>query len=175
MIHDEPQFDLEGAFPIDIDFETYEVPKDKADLIRRDLETIKTKTWLGDLFSWVKEKGDDFQISEQSDLIDGQPAKKLNWPADHILFPLELILDGTILEIKTNTKSFLVLQQFPKSEEILVSQFNPEQTQAFNELEIKLQEELKLYAKAKSEKTKQLSDKLAGLKKSPPVEPSNPT
>lgn len=166
--NENPHFDLEGAFPIDVDFDTYEVPPERAQSIREDLVTIKNKTWLSDLFAWVKEKGESFQNAEQSDLVEGLPAKRITWPVGHGLESLQLILDGTLLELSMSGETYLMLQQFPKSDDVLVTHYNSDLAEGFAAVENNLQEELKVFSKSKSEKAKLLSEKLSSFKRADP-------
>jgi hypothetical protein len=151
-------------FAIDIDFETYEVPAPKAETLRNDLAILKKITWLHDLFAWVKEKGDDYQNSEQNELIEATFAKRLKWEDNHVLSSLELILEASDLEIIISRKKFAILQQLPKGEEILVSYYNPLEKENFETLQGFLQNELKLFSKAKAERNKLIQEKLAQKK-----------
>ena len=155
--NENPTYDLEGAFPIDVDFETYEVPAERAQSIRQDLQEIKSKTWLSGIFGWIKEKGHPIP---SEDLLGGEsPGKELRWPEDHSLKELVLTLDGTIVEVSLTGKNFLVLQQFPKSEEILISHYNSSLAESFIAIELALQEELKTFTKTKAEKAKAFAAK----------------
>jgi hypothetical protein len=151
-------------FAIDIDFETYEVPAPKAETLRNDLAILKKITWLHDLFAWVKEKGDDYQNSEQNELIEATFAKRLKWEDNHVLSSLELILEASDLEIIISRKKFAILQQLPKGEEILVSYYNPLEKENFETLQGFLQNELKVFSKAKAERNKLIQEKLAQKK-----------
>jgi hypothetical protein len=151
-------------FAIDIDFETYEVPAPKAETLRNDLLTLKKITWLHDLFAWVKEKGEDYQNSEQSELIEATFAKRLKWEDNHVLSSLELILEASDLEILISRKKFAILQQLPKGEEVLVSYYNAQEKENFEALQGFLQNELKLFSKAKAERNKLIQEKLAQKK-----------
>ena len=151
-------------FAIDIDFETYEVPAPKAETLRNDLAILKKITWLHDLFGWVKEKGDDYQNSEQNELIEATFAKRLKWEDNHVLSSLELILEASDLEIIISRKKFAILQQLPKGEEILVSYYNAQEKENFEALHGFLQNELKVFSKAKAERNKLIQEKLAQKK-----------
>ena len=151
-------------FAIDIDFETYEVPAPKAETLRNDLLTLKKITWLHDLFAWVKEKGEDYQNSDQSELIEATFAKRLRWEDNHVLCNLELILEASDLEIFISRKKFAILQQLPKGEEVLVSYYNAQEKENFEALQGFLQNELKLFSKAKADRNKLIQEKLAQKK-----------
>jgi hypothetical protein len=151
-------------FAIDIDFETYEVPAPKAETLRNDLAILKKITWLHDLFGWVKEKGDDYQNSEQNELIEATFAKRLKWEDNHVLSSLELVLEASDLEIIISRKKFAILQQLPKGEEILVSYYNAQEKENFEALQGFLQNELKVFSKAKAERNKLIQEKLAQKK-----------
>ena len=151
-------------FAIDVDFETYEVPAPKAETLRNDLATLKKITWLHDLFAWVKEKGEDYQNSEQNELIEASFAKRIKWDDNHVLSNLELILEASDLEIVISRKKFAILQLLPKGEEILVSYYNSQEKEKFEALQDFLQNELKVYSKGKAERNKLIQEKLAQKK-----------
>ena len=54
---------------------------------------------------------------------------------------------------------FFSLQNLPKGDELLISHYNPEVAENFANLENELHENIKVYLKAKSERTKAFQDR----------------
>lgn len=149
-------------YSLDIDFETYVVPEDRAGLIREQIKTFKEKAWLQDAFDWVKAVGENFNPhADAGELLSENSAQKLrlsNESGEHFV---ELILDGSDLEIRPNSESFLICQKLPKGDELLISFFAPECLDAYTRIENLLHSEVRAFTKGKSEKSKLIQEKLA--------------
>ncbi|MEZ4815240.1 MAG: hypothetical protein R3A80_08570 [Bdellovibrionota bacterium] len=147
------------TFDLDLDFENFTVPEERATAIRNLMSDIKAKTWMATLKDWVAAEGQVYYpFGEQTEMGE-TPAKRIHWEAGHALETLELINDGVDTEIKIEGKKYLTLQKLPKGDEILLSQFNPEFTSKFKALETELHASLKVFLKAKAEKTKAFQER----------------
>lgn len=147
------------TFDIDIDFDNFTVSEKRADSIRALLANVKSKTWLASIKDWVDAEGQAYYpYGEQTEM--GQvPSKRIAWEASHVLETLELINEGVDTEIRIEGKRYLALQKLPKGDELLMSQFNPELSQKFSDLEAELHANLKVFLKAKADKQKAFQEK----------------
>jgi hypothetical protein len=150
-------------FDIEIDFENYTVPEERALEIRAEVAAIKTKSWLANLSDWVAAVGSVYlPYGEQAALPGaeiGTPQKRIAWEEGHVLKDLEIICDDIESEVRIGGQKFVSLQRLPKGEDFIVSHYNTELLLKFNELETELHEQLKTYLKAKSEKQKAFQDR----------------
>lgn len=147
------------TFDIDIDFDNFTVSEKRADSIRALLANVKAKAWLSSIKDWVDAEGQVYYpYGEQTEM--GQvPSKRIAWEAGHPLEALELINEGVDTEIRIGTKRYLSLQKLPKGDELLLSQFNPDLSLKFSEIEAELHSHLKVFLKAKADKQKAFQEK----------------
>jgi hypothetical protein len=166
---------IEPQYAVDIDFETYEVPQEKAHRIREELALLKNKSSLGDLFDWVqsagefyypdKEKNSDGGASQEELIAEGDPVKRVKWDESSPLANLVIYHDGIECEIHIKEKKFCAFQKLPKANEILISHFESTLMPDFLNFEEELSKDLKAYAKAKAEKAKAFQEKFNKNKK----------
>ena len=152
------------TFDIEIDFENYTVPEDRAAAIRQEISQIKDKSWIASLSDWIMAEGQIYTpFGEQAELGGNQdlapPIKRIAWEEGHVLSSLEIIYDSIETEIKIGGKAFFAFQKLPKGDEILVSRYNTDLLNDFNALETELYENLKVFLKVKTDKSKAFQER----------------